>query len=82
MTRSLRRKVALLVAVFVAVSVTACTSNGDDTSASQSGVVNITLSHGYTDVEAKAITAQVDKWNATHPEIQVKLLSTAVTTTP
>ena len=38
------------------------------------GVVHITISHGYTDVEAKAITAQVATWNASHPKIQVKLL--------
>ena len=38
-----------------------------------SGPVTITLSHGYTDVEAKAITALAAQWNTSHPKITVKL---------
>ncbi len=50
-------------------------STGSGTSTAKSGgVVQITLSHGYTDVEDKAITAQVASWNASHPSIQVKLV--------
>ena len=36
--------------------------------------VSITLSHGYTDVEAAALKAQVGAWNTAHPEATVKLL--------
>jgi multiple sugar transport system substrate-binding protein len=73
MTWSVRRSAALAFAVVVALSVTACTSSSK-TSSSQSGVVNITLSHGYTTVEETALAAQVATWNAAHPDIQVKLL--------
>src|SRR5689334_9510559 len=54
----------------------ACTSSSTPSASSSgnSGGVHITLSHGYTDVEAKAITAQVKEWNASHPKIQVTLV--------
>jgi multiple sugar transport system substrate-binding protein len=53
-----------------------CTSSSTPKASStgSGGVVHITLSHGYTDVEAKAITAQVQEWNASHPNIQVTLV--------
>ena len=38
------------------------------------GGSTITVWHGYTDVEAKAITAQVKEWNADHPKEKVKLV--------
>src|SRR6478735_2559588 len=38
------------------------------------GGTTITVWHGYTDVEAKAITAQVKQWNADHPDEKVKLV--------
>ncbi len=74
MNWNVRRSAAIAVAVVAAMSVAACTSGSSSTSSQSGGVVNITLSHGYTDVEARAITAQVATWNATHPDIQVKLL--------
>ena len=40
-------------------------------SASSQGHVNITLWHGYTDVEATSIKALVKEFNATHPNITV-----------
>ena len=73
MTSSPRRVVAVAVVLLAAVVLAACSSGGSG-KPSSGGVVHITLSHGYTDVEAKAITQQVDTWNATHPKIQVKLL--------
>ncbi len=42
-------------------------SGGDDGT-------TITVWHGYTDVEAKAISAQVKEWNADHPKEKVKLV--------
>ncbi len=43
-------------------------SGGDD------GGSTITVWHGYTDVEAKAINAQAKEWNADHPKEKVKLV--------
>jgi multiple sugar transport system substrate-binding protein len=75
-----RRRALTVGAVALAVSLAACTSSSTGGSSSTStpsgsgGVVQITMAHGYTDVEEKAITAQVATWNAAHPKIQVKLL--------
>ena len=73
MASSPRRVVAVAVVLIAAVVLAACSSGGSG-KPSSGGVVHITLSHGYTDVEAKAITQQVATWNATHPKIQVRLL--------
>ncbi len=43
-------------------------------SSGSDGGTTITVWHGYTDVEAKAITAQVKQWNADHPDEKVKLV--------
>jgi multiple sugar transport system substrate-binding protein len=76
MGSSPRRITALAVAAIAALSLGACSgsSSGNPGPATSGGAVQITLSHGYTDVEAKAITAQVATWNASHPKIQVKLV--------
>jgi multiple sugar transport system substrate-binding protein len=74
MTWSVRRPATLAIAAAFALSLAACTSNSNSGPSQSGGVVQITLSHGYTDVEAKALTAQVASWNASHPDIQVKLL--------
>jgi multiple sugar transport system substrate-binding protein len=75
MALSPRRITALVTAFVAALSFAACGgSKSNNGSAGSGGVVHITLSHGYTDVEAKGITAQVATWNASHPKIQVKLL--------
>lgn len=79
MASRLRRASALAVGVTAALCLAACSGSSSSsatstTSASSGGVVQITLSHGYTDVEAKAITAQVATWNSSHPLIQVKLV--------
>lgn len=76
MTSSPRRITALAMGALAALALAACTGgSGSKPSSTQSGgVVQITLSHGYTDVEAKSVTAQVATWNASHPKIQVKLV--------
>ena len=76
MTSSPRRITALAMGAVAALALAACTGgSGSKPSPTQSGgVVQITLSHGYTDVEAKSVTAQVATWNASHPKIQVKLV--------
>jgi len=76
MISSPRRITALAMGVVAALALAACTGgSGSKPSSTQSGgVVQITLSHGYTDVEAKSVTAQVATWNASHPKIQVKLV--------
>ena len=43
-------------------------SSGDD------GGTTITVWHGYTDIEAEAISAQAKEWNADHPDEKVKLV--------
>jgi multiple sugar transport system substrate-binding protein len=43
-------------------------------SGSGDGGTTITVAHGYTDVEAKAITAQVKQWNSDHPKEKVRLV--------
>jgi multiple sugar transport system substrate-binding protein len=57
---------AVLVAGFLAGCGSGSQSGGSDTT--------ITLQHGYTDVEAKALTAQVKEWNGSHPDARVKLV--------
>jgi multiple sugar transport system substrate-binding protein len=76
MISSPRRITALAMGALAALALAACTGgSGSKPNPTQSGgVVQITLSHGYTDVEAKAVTAQVATWNASHPKIQVKLV--------
>lgn len=44
-----------------------------DASATPAGPVTITLSHGYTDVEATELKAEVAQWNTEHPTMKVDL---------
>ena len=44
---------------------------GGSSSSSSNGVVNITVWHGYEDVEGKAIKAAANRFNQTHPSIHV-----------
>jgi multiple sugar transport system substrate-binding protein len=72
-TRGLLRHGAIAagtVAVLVAASACGGGSSGGSSSTSPT---TITLSHGYTDVEAHAIAAQVTEWNKANPTQQVKL---------
>lgn len=74
-TTSSGRVIAVAIGVVAALLLAACGGSGSKSgSPSSGGVVHITLSHGYTDVEAKAIDAQVATWNASNPKIQVKLV--------
>jgi multiple sugar transport system substrate-binding protein len=65
------RRTALAVVAVAALGVSAC--GGGSSNQSASGPVTITLTQGYTDAEAKALTGQVKQWNTAHPNAQVKL---------
>src|ERR1700712_4744426 len=43
-------------------------------SSGSDGGTTITVWHGYTDVEAKAIAVQVKQWNSDHPKEKVRLV--------
>jgi multiple sugar transport system substrate-binding protein len=61
-----------LGSVLLLLPITAC-SGGSSGGGSANHATTITLTHGYTDVEAKEIAAQVAQWNAANPTSQVKL---------
>ncbi|UQX90274.1 ABC transporter substrate-binding protein [Jatrophihabitans telluris] len=67
-----RRVLAVGLACALALSVTACSKSKD--SKAQTGPVTITVSHGYTDNEAKELTVQVGQWNAKNPTSKVALV--------
>src|SRR4051812_17992912 len=48
--------------------------SGSKTPSGDGKAVSITVSHGYTDVEATALKAQVAQWNTANPDATVKLL--------
>jgi multiple sugar transport system substrate-binding protein len=56
-----------LLALGAALAGCGGSSGGDDGS-------TVTVWHGYTDVEAKAISKQVKQWNADHPKEKVRLV--------
>ena len=71
------KRICLLI-VIGALIVAGCGSSGKSSGTSSSigsgstaGHVNITLWHGYTDVEGTAIKALAKEFNATHPNITV-----------
>ncbi len=76
-----RRRVAVLVTVLVFALVgAACTGSGSSSGTNQGGPVNITLWHGYGNIqtpngqvnfEAKSLLGLVDQFNKTHPDIHV-----------
>src|SRR6476469_11041747 len=65
-----RSSVVIAVGAALLVGVSGCGGG----SASKDEGTTITVSHGYTDVEATALKAQADKWNTDHPSTKVKLL--------
>ncbi|MGC4109339.1 MAG: ABC transporter substrate-binding protein [Nocardioides sp.] len=66
----MRRFPCLLAAGALAAGVlTACGGGSGD----GGGATTIVVTHGYTDVEAKAIQAAADKWNGQHPDEKVSL---------
>jgi multiple sugar transport system substrate-binding protein len=70
------KRICLLI-ITGALIVAGCGGSGSKSSTSPSasgstgGHVNITLWHGYTDVEATSIKTLVNEFNATHPNITV-----------
>jgi multiple sugar transport system substrate-binding protein len=71
-----RRSMVALSALLLFIPLAACSggsSNGGGGGSSAPQSTTITLTHGYTDVEAKEITKQVAQWNAANPNSQVNL---------
>ena len=61
------KRVSLLVLTLLLVVAAGCGGS----SSSSNGVTNVTLWHGYEDVEGKAIKNAATRFNATHPKIHV-----------
>jgi len=55
----------------IAATVLLVASAGCGGSSSSNGVVNVTVWHGYEDIEGKAMTSAAARFNATHPKIHV-----------
>jgi multiple sugar transport system substrate-binding protein len=62
----MRRFLTILLTLLL-VSMTGCGGS----SSSSNGVVNITVWHGYEDIEGKAIKDAAQRFNASHPKIHV-----------
>jgi multiple sugar transport system substrate-binding protein len=67
------RDLAAAVALLPLAVLAGCGGSGSSGGSAASGPVAITLSHGYTDVEAKELTTLVKQWNAANPSTTVKL---------
>jgi multiple sugar transport system substrate-binding protein len=61
------RRLFLIAATVLLVAAAGCGGS----SSSSNGVVNVTVWHGYEDVEGKAMTSAATRFNATHPKIHV-----------
>ena len=61
------RRLFLIAATALLVAAAGCGGS----SSSSNGVVNVTVWHGYEDVEGKAMTSAASRFNATHPKIHV-----------
>jgi multiple sugar transport system substrate-binding protein len=69
------RAAATVVVAGLALAAAGCSgSSGGSSSSSTGGSVTITVSHGYTDVEATEIKAQVAEWNTANPTQKVNLV--------
>jgi multiple sugar transport system substrate-binding protein len=55
----------------IAATVLLVASAGCGSSSSSNGVVNVTVWHGYQDIEGKAMTSAAARFNATHSKIHV-----------
>src|SRR6476661_8804717 len=55
----------------IAATALLAASAGCGGSSSSNGVVNVTVWHGYQDIEGKAMTSAAARFNATHPKIHV-----------
>ncbi|NUS52439.1 MAG: ABC transporter substrate-binding protein [Nocardioidaceae bacterium] len=69
----MRRQPRLLGALAAVVLLAAAAAGCGSGSQSPSAGSTITVSHGYTDVEAAALKKQVAQWNSDHPDQKVKL---------
>jgi hypothetical protein len=63
------RRLFLIAATALLVAAAGCGGS----SSSSNGVVNVTVWHGYEDVEGKAMTSAAARFNATHPKIHVNV---------
>ncbi len=61
------RRLFLIAATALLVATAGCGGS----SSSSNGVVNVTVWHGYEDIEGKAMTSAAARFNATHPKIHV-----------
>jgi multiple sugar transport system substrate-binding protein len=63
------RRLFLIAATVLLVASAGCGGS----SSSSNGVVNVTVWHGYQDIEGKAMTSAAARFNATHPKIHVSV---------
>jgi multiple sugar transport system substrate-binding protein len=71
---SLRRPAAALAAVTVfGLLAAGCSSSGTASSGGSSGHVTLTYWNGFTGPDGPAVTALVNKFNQTHPDITIKM---------
>jgi multiple sugar transport system substrate-binding protein len=61
----------LVTAVVLGLVASACSGGGGS---NQSGVMTLTIWHGYTEIEATWFNAAVKEWNTQNPKIQIKPL--------
>ena len=61
------RRLFLIAATALLVASAGCGGS----SSSSNGVVNVTVWHGYEDIEGKAMTSAAARFNASHPKIHV-----------
>ncbi len=66
----MRHPIVACLTGFALAAAAACSGGGSGAG----GSTTITLWHGYTDLEAKSITALAQKWNAQHPKEKVELI--------
>ncbi|OHV31903.1 MULTISPECIES: ABC transporter substrate-binding protein [Pseudofrankia] len=71
-TRGRRLGALTASTLLVAATVAACGGGGGG-SGTADDPTTITLTHGYTDAESKALTSLVGEWNTEHPTTKVKL---------
>jgi multiple sugar transport system substrate-binding protein len=74
MLSSRRRRPVLAGCAVLLAMVAACSSSGGKGGSGSKGSATITLTHGYTDVEAKELNAQAAEWNKLNPKSQVSLV--------
>jgi len=63
------RRLFLIAATVLLVASAGCGGSNS----SSNGVVNVTVWHGYEDIEGKAMTSAAARFNATHPKIHVSV---------